>query len=341
VRVLIIGGTRYMGRAAVERMLARGDDVAVFSRGRARPSWWDRVEHIAGDRTDRDGFRAALRGRSFDGVIDMRAFRREDVESAHETFLGHVGRYLMVSTGSVYGDGAVDYPTHCPLEEADVDWAALDYAYPPGQDAYGVGKRHCEKWLQEHSRVPYTIVRVPAVMAWDDPTGRMWWWVQRALDGRGVVIPMEHRGAFPTLYALDAAESFLRALDAPRAANQTYHIASQQLLTVERWVGLIWEAAGAGGEITFVPEGVIHRRAGLADYRPPLTRETQTIWKVSRAEQDFGLRTTPPERWIRTTVEWYRDEYHGEDAGGYAHRAQEADLAARWRRDFAALARHF
>jgi nucleoside-diphosphate-sugar epimerase len=101
MRVLIIGGTRYMGRLAVEQMLERGDDVTVFSRGNARPAWWDRVRHISGDRTDFPEFHAKLRGRSFDAVIDTRAFRKEQVESSHDTFHGSCGRYLMVSTGSV------------------------------------------------------------------------------------------------------------------------------------------------------------------------------------------------------------------------------------------------
>ena len=216
--ILIIGGTRYMGRMAVHKLLERGDRVTVFSRGNARPEWWDRVGHIQGDRNDRSDFKAKLKGRSFDAVIDTQAFRKEDVESAAETLRGNVGRYLIVSTGSVYLGGKLDFSTHCPFRESDVDWSSLDYTYPEGEDPYGVGKRHCEKWLQENSRVPYTVVRVPAVMGWGDPTGRMWWWVQRALDGRGVVIPMEDRAPFRTLYFEDAAENFIRAVDAPDAA---------------------------------------------------------------------------------------------------------------------------
>jgi nucleoside-diphosphate-sugar epimerase len=61
--ILIIGGTRYMGRIAVQRMLERGDNVTVFSRGNKKPDWWDRVRHILGDRDMRDDFKAKLKGR--------------------------------------------------------------------------------------------------------------------------------------------------------------------------------------------------------------------------------------------------------------------------------------
>ena len=222
---LMIGGTRYMGRIAVERLLERGDRVTVFSRGKTIPHWWDRVEHIIGDRTDVAGFSAKLKGKKLDAVIDTYAMTKQDVESAVATFDGNVGRYLFISTGSVYFEGYLDFYTHCPFKESDVDWSGLDYSYPEGETPYGVGKRHCEKWLQENSTVPYTIIRVPAVMGWDDPSFRMWWWVQRALDGGPVVVPAEEHSVFCTLYAEDAADAWLQAIASPAAANQTYHIA--------------------------------------------------------------------------------------------------------------------
>src|SRR5437588_3815112 len=104
-----------MGRAAVQRLLERGDAVTVFSRGNTRPEWWEQVEHIPGDRKDRADFAARLQGREFDAVLDTQAYRKEVVESAVEVFRGRVGRYLMVSTVSVYGDGKLDFRTYCPF----------------------------------------------------------------------------------------------------------------------------------------------------------------------------------------------------------------------------------
>lgn len=334
---LVIGGTRYMGRILVRMLLERGDDVAVFSRGNLRPDWWDQVEHIQGDRKDRDDFHEKLKGRSFDAVFDMQAFEKEDVESADETFAGNVGRYLMVSTGSVYLDGKLDFSTHIPFKESDVDWTSLDYTYPEGDDPYGVGKRHCEKYLQENSQVPFTIIRVPAVMGEDDPSARMWWWIQRALDGRGVVIPMNDRAPFRTLYAGDGASNFIRAVESPAAENQTYHIAMQQIMTPERWAGLIWEAAGHTCPITYIPKEIIGSQNGLGEYAPPLTRPIPYIHDLSRAEIDFGHMTTSAEKWISQTVEWYRSNPPAEDSEGYEHREEELRLAERWKELFGGL----
>ena len=341
MNVLIVGGTRYMGRVVVQNLLERGDSVTVFSRGNTKPDWWDRIEHIPGDRTDRADFKSKLAGKFFDAVIDTQAYKREDVESAVETFHGSVGRYLMVSTGSVYQDGKLDFTTHCPFKESDVDWSSLDYTYPEGEDPYGVGKRHCEKWLQENSTLPYTVIRIPAVMGWDDPTGRMWWWVQRALDGRRILVPLEDRAPFRTLYAPDAAANFLRAIDSVDAANRIYHITMQEIMTVERWSDLIWRAAGHECKITYVPKKVIHSHPSLKAYAPPLCRPIPYIHDLSRAERDFGFRTTPVEEWIRTTVDWYRDRYTGEGSEGYEHREGELALAAQWKERFDRLVSEF
>ena len=328
MKILVIGGTRYMGRIMVQNLLDQGDEVTIFSRGNTQPEWWDQVGHIQGDRNDHDDFNAKLKGAPFDAVVDTQAYRWEDVESAIGTFEGSVGRYLFVSTGSVYLDGKLDFFTHSPFKEDDVNWDTLNYTYPEGEDPYGVGKRHCEKWLNENSRIPYTIVRIPAVMGWDDPTSRMWWWAQRALDGQGVIVPSEHRGPFRTLYSADGAANFIRALKSPNTANQTYHIAMQEVMTIERWADALWKAAGHESAMSFVPTKVI--RKTLERYSPPLSRALPYIHDLSKAERDFGFKTTPVEEWIETTVHWYRDNQPENDSAGYKCRGDEVALATRW-----------
>jgi nucleoside-diphosphate-sugar epimerase len=346
MNVLIIGGTRYMGPIAVEKMLARGDKVTVYSRGNSRPRWWDQADHIIGDRNDSDDFRRKLKGRSFDAVIDSLAFRKEHVETAQETLEGLAGRYLMLSTGNVYMPDKVDYAKLCPLREADVDWSSIDYAFPQGAPASGWGKRHCEKWLAERARVPWTVVRLPAVLAWNDIELRMWWWVQRILDGEGMLIPMENRGAFPLIHPADAAENFLRAIDSPAAANQVYHIASEEIMFVERWVGHIARAAAQPCQIVFVPGEVIRRREALKNYSPVLTRAVSTIWDTAKAKRDFEFRTMPTAQWMPQTVQWYREEYKGFEgqpynSAGYEHRAAEVDLMKKWQDAFGGLVSEF
>ena len=156
----------------------------------------------------------------------------------------------------------------------------------------------------------------------------MWWWAQRALDGQGVIVPSEHRGPFRTLYSADGAANFIRALKSPNTANQTYHIAMQEVMTIERWADPLWKAAGHESAVSFVPTKVI--RKTLERYSPPLSRALPYIHDLSKAERDFGFATTPVEEWIQTTVDWYRDNQPENDSAGYQRRGDEVALATRW-----------
>ena len=342
MNILVIGGTGYMGKMMVERLLDRGDRVTVFSRGATRPSWWDRIAHIPGDRNDRSGFVDKLRGLTFDAVVDTQAYRREDVEAAVRAFTGGVGRYLLVSTGSVYLEGHVDISRHCPYDETAVNWDSLEYDYPPNEDPYAVGKRHCEKWLLENAgTLPFTIIRIPAVMGPEDPTGRMWWWVQRALDGGPVVVPSELQGAFRTFYSADAAANFVRVLDAPHTIGQTYFIGMPEIMNVERWTNLIWSAAGNARRICCVPRPVIDRQPDLAGYLPPLTRPVSNLHDLSKAQRDIVITATPVEEWVPATVNWYRSHNPGHDSDGYQFRQQEINLAVQWEDRFGSFIANF
>ena len=346
--VLMIGGTRFMGRIAVRKLLDEGDNVTVFSRGNIKPDWWNEIEHIQGDRDEIDDFKAKLKGKRFDAVIDSQAFRRDHVESAVTALQGNLGRYLIVSSIAVYLDGkGIDPFSQCPTKETDVNWESLDYTRPlkfqevgnmdPGledEHPYSAGKRRAEKWLQESSPVPYTIMRIPAMLGEDDNEERSWWWTQRAMDGGPIIIPSEDRGMFRCLYATDAAEAFVRAIKEPKAANQAYNLASHEIIATEHWSELVCKIVGHESTLTFVPLEVILKHPDLREserWFSRLGRHFPMIPDVSRAEQDFGFTTTPLETWVRSTVEWYMHQYEGEDSEGYQYRSAEVTLATQWR----------
>src|SRR5207244_1757026 len=110
-----------------------------------------------------------------------------------------------------------------PLRESDLDLARVSWDYLPGESEYGAGKRHCEKYLVERASFPWTVVRMPAVMGWDDPTSRMWFFVQRALDGGPLLWPQDRQMPWCTLYCDDAAQALADVLATDRTASRIYH----------------------------------------------------------------------------------------------------------------------
>jgi nucleoside-diphosphate-sugar epimerase len=141
--VLIIGGTQFIGKCIVRKLLERGLAVTIFTRGRARPAFWKQVEHIIGDRRDEQRFEAQLAGRRFDAVIDTIAYDAAAVSAALRTFTGRIGHYLLCSSGAVYRDYP-DWRQYRPVYEHDAD---LTYT---GDLAYAEGKRAAEQVLMKH-----------------------------------------------------------------------------------------------------------------------------------------------------------------------------------------------
>src|ERR1700704_1015322 len=100
MRILILGGTQFLGRHAVDTALEHGHDVTLFNRGQTRPELFPDVEKLRGDR---DGDLGALAGRDFDAVVDTSGYVPRLVQQTIDA-LGDVGHYTFVSSISVYAD---------------------------------------------------------------------------------------------------------------------------------------------------------------------------------------------------------------------------------------------
>lgn len=176
-RLLVLGGTKFVGRHVVEEALTRGHTVTLFNRGLTRPGLFTGVEELHGDR---DGDLRLLEGRSFDAVVDTSGYVPRIVRETIEA-LRDVGHYTFVSTISVYAD--VSTP---PTEASPV--AALREPTEEWREAYGELKALCESVVRE--RFPDAFVPRPGLVAgpWD-PTGRFSYWPRRLHEGGRVLAP--------------------------------------------------------------------------------------------------------------------------------------------------------
>ncbi len=110
MRVLVLGGTLFLGRHVVEAALARGHEAVLFNRGRLNPRLFPQIEKLRGDR---DGDLAALRGRRFEAVIDSSGYRPEQVRAVTDVLGGAINHYVFISSISAYRE----FPPHCPFDE--------------------------------------------------------------------------------------------------------------------------------------------------------------------------------------------------------------------------------
>ena len=225
VKILVMGGTRFVGKPLVSRLQAHGHDLTLFTRGRNPvPAG---VEHLSGDRSSAEGL-AALKGRRFDVIIDSSGRQQEDSSRVIEVTGAPSHRFVYVSSAGVYA-GSDQWPLS---EDSPLD--------PQSRHA---GKAETERWLQEEG-IPFTSFRPTYIYGPGNYNPIERWFFDRILHNRPVPLP----GTGSTITQLghvdDLAETMARCIDVEASTNRIYNISGKQGITFR---GLIEAAAMACG----------------------------------------------------------------------------------------------
>jgi nucleoside-diphosphate-sugar epimerase len=261
VKVLVIGGTRFVGPLLVFRLLARGDRVTLFNRGTHADPFGARVERVRGDRA-RDLDRVTG---NYDALFDLAAYERADVEGAIGAFSGRIGRYLFVSTGQVY---LVRSPQPVPSREVDYDGPTM--ARPTSEEDgpewdYGMGKRACEDLLAATPSFPATRLRIPMVNGPRDHYRRVERLVHRILDG-GPLLCAEPERRVRHVDAAEVARTMVALAEDPRARGEAYNQAQDETPTLEELTSAIAREIG-GPSVRLVKRSRDQMRAAGIDPR--------------------------------------------------------------------------
>ncbi len=181
MKVLVLGGTRMMGKHLVRALLSGGHEVTLANRGRLGDDFGDRVHRLILDRTDEPALKQGLSGKSFDVVYDTLAYCSNDVKR----LIPHLScrKYLSISSTAVY-------QKHWDTKEAEFDPLAEPVTWGDRPDfPYDEGKRQAERALaQSFPELPYTAVRFPFVIGEDDYTRRLYFYVEHTLLGKAMNI---------------------------------------------------------------------------------------------------------------------------------------------------------
>lgn len=204
MRLLVLGGTAFLGRAVVEAAVARGDEVTIFTRGRTHPELFPGVDRRRGDR---DGGLGALADGSWDAVLDTSGYVPRVVGASAQLLRGRVGTYAFVSSVSVYADLSRAVDEDAPTAEL-IDEAGEDVA-----QHYGALKAACEREVKRAYGDAALVVRPGLIVGANDPTGRFTYWPHRAARGGDLLVPGPPERPLQLLDVRDLAEWILGALD--------------------------------------------------------------------------------------------------------------------------------
>ncbi len=201
MRLLILGGTLFLGRHLVDAALAAGHEVTTFTRGRTLPEGQEGVRALIGDR---DGDLGALAQGEWDAVIDTSGYLPRVVRQSAELLAGRVGHYQFVSSVSAYSPLDHRVREDSPLAELE------DPASEEIQAHYGALKVACERVVQEVYGDRALVIRAGLVVGPHDPTGRFGYWVQRIARGGEVLAPGSPDRRVQLIDARDLAAFHLR-----------------------------------------------------------------------------------------------------------------------------------
>ncbi|MFF3497701.1 NAD-dependent epimerase/dehydratase family protein [Streptomyces sp. NPDC003247] len=302
MRLLVLGGTEFAGRAVVEAALGRGWQVTVLNRGRhpAVPG----TRSLAGDRTAPDGL-AALAGGEWDAVVDTWSSAPRAVHEAARLLRGRAGRYVYVSSCSVYTWAPpAGYTEDAPVVEgAEADGGQTDYARDKrGGELAAAGAFGADGSL---------LVRAGLILGPHENVGRLPWWLNRIARGGPVLAPGPRDLPLQYVDVRDLAEWILGAVE--RGASGPYNLMSPQgHATMGGLLDACVRATGSAAELRWAAPRVI-LDAGIEPWTqlpvwvPPGSDLHDALHSadVSRAVA-AGLSCRPVEDTVADTWRWLR-----------------------------------
>ncbi|HLM47329.1 MAG TPA: NAD-dependent epimerase/dehydratase family protein [Myxococcaceae bacterium] len=184
-RILILGGTGFLGPQLVEAARSRGHTVTLFNRGKTRPQLFPDVEKLQGDRDPKNGEGLkALEGRKWDAVIDTSGYVPRIAKASAELLAPNVGHYVFISTISVYKElPRPGMDESAPLATVD------DPTTESVREHYGALKALCEQAVEAAFPGRTTNIRPGLIVGPDDPTQRFTYWPVRVAQGGEVLAP--------------------------------------------------------------------------------------------------------------------------------------------------------
>ncbi|GAA3128248.1 NAD-dependent epimerase/dehydratase family protein [Planomonospora alba] len=334
MRVLIIGGSVFLGRAITEEALRRGHEVTTFNRGRSGVDL-PGVEAVRGDRESAEDLARLASGREWDAVVDVCGFVPRVVGEAVRALNGKAATYAFISSISACSE----WPGKGPADESSPRFACAPDAGPEDGD-YGTLKAGCERAVEQGFDGNALIIEPGLILGPHENVGRLPWWLTRIARGGRVLAPGDPETAMQVVDARDIAAFTLSQAEAGTADR--FFVSGVAGNTTYR--GLLEEcraATGSDAEFTWVDDRFLLDRGVQPWTELPLWAPADPafagVWLPSSAKAlAAGLTCRPVAQTVRDTWEWLRDipverrsfgserMRHGIDPG------KEAEILAAW-----------
>jgi nucleoside-diphosphate-sugar epimerase len=338
MKILLIGGSGFIGQFAAQQLQQSGHQITVFHRGRtAAPQG---TEEILGDRQFLQDHQPEFRRQKFDVVVDFVLSSSRQALQLMDTFRGIAGRAVALSSMDVYRAWGVFYKTEqCGLQELPLtensDLRTSRVTYPPdvlkrAQTIYGwmdaeYDKIPVEQAILGDPKLPGTILRLPMIYGPGDPLHRFHPVLKRIDDGRKQIIFADDVAPLhtPRGYVENVAAAIALAATSPQAAGRVYNICEADSFGELDWARKIAAAIHWQGEFVVLP----HERTPKHLLWPGNTAQ-HVVASSERIRKELGFReVVTREEAIRRTIAWERSNPPTEPLAPFDYAAEDAALA--------------
>ncbi len=302
MKILFLGGTRFMGYFAAKYALARGHEVTLFNRGKSAPDAFPQAEQIVGDR---DADIKRLRGRQWDAVIDTSGYVPRIVHKSAEVLADAVSQYLFVSSISAYAE---------PFTPGQDETAPLEVlADPTTEDVsahYGGLKALCERIVQDAQGKRTLIVRPDVFVGPRDHTGRFDYWVRRVAKGGEMLAPASPDLPLQFIDARDLGEWMIRLVET-QTTGIFNAVGPKQPLTWGEFLDTCKSVSGSDVYFTWVAEKFLldHNVAPWQDLPLWLPEESKAGHMISnRRAIAADLTYRPLTETVTDTLNWLNED---------------------------------
>ena len=313
MKILLIGGTNFIGPAVVRQLCAMGHEVTVFHRGKTNAELPLNVNQIIGDRVNLPLFKSEFEQIALQVVLDMIPYKEQDALTLMNTFKGIAQRIVAISSIDVYRAydvvlGKESEVVPVPLTEDSLLRQQL-YPYRNRSDIdkdfdyANYEKILVEKVIMSDPELPGTILRLPMVYGSGDFRHRLHPYLKRMDENRPAIVLEESiaRWCGSYGYVENVAYGIALAVTDERASDRIYNIAEPLITEAER-IRMIGRIAGWNGEIIVVPKSQMP-----ADWKPIGNTEQHWIADTTRIRQELGYREIVPlHDALSQTIEWQR-----------------------------------
>lgn len=303
-KILILGGTGFVGRILTEELLKTDNSVTLFNRGKRNPDIFPGVKKITGDRLTDDVLQIA--NDSWDTVIDFSCMFPDNLEKITGLLKGKAGRYIFVSTISVYPMDDPEFWKSPVTEEDEILPCTTEQRKDPDVMAtYGQKKAECERVLLAKDGLDTIIFRPGLIYGRYDYTDRFYYWLYKAEKQDKILMPDEGKDKFTNTYSEDFAQLIQKAIDVKSHSN-IYNAVTHRAVSLKEYLDTSCRLLNKhpqliNASLKFLEKNGVHPWSDL----PVWLGSMDLVVDFSKALRDFPVSFHSFENSLKGCIEYY------------------------------------